>query len=72
MKEKIKEFAWSSVTTFLATFALTAAPMIGGAPMETSVWLAIVMTAGRAGVKAVLQLLTAGKVGELLGAKGRV
>jgi hypothetical protein len=70
--EKIYEFAWSSVTTFVATFLLTVAPLIGNAPMEQGFWLALIMTGGRAGVKAVMQLLLNNKVGEMFGAKGRV
>jgi len=72
MNDKLKEYFWSSLTTFVATFLLTVAPEIGGAPMEAGFWLALAMTGARAGVKAVMQYLMSGKAGELLGAKGRV
>lgn len=69
---KLQEFLWSSVTTFVATFLLTVAPMVGNAPMETGFWLSLIMVGGRAGVKAVMQLLLNNKVGDVLGAKGKV
>ena len=72
MDNKIKEYVWSSVTTFVATFCLTAAPLIGGAPLDQAVILSIIMVAGRAGAKAVIQYLMSGRTGEILGAKGRV
>lgn len=72
MNEKIKEYLWSSLTTFVAAFLLAVAPMIGGAAMDQAVWLAIFMAGGRAGVKALIQYFMSGNIGEILGAKGRV
>jgi hypothetical protein len=72
MNDKVKEYAWSTLTTFVAAFLLTVTPMIGNAPLETGFWLALIMAGGRAGVKAVMQLIMSGKLGEVLGAKGKV
>ena len=70
--DKLKEFFWSSATTFIATFLITVAPMIADAPMDTAFWVALVVTGARAGVKAVMQYVMSGQLGEILGAKGRV
>jgi hypothetical protein len=40
--------------------------------LSWSFGVALVMTAGRAAVKAVLQYLMSGRIGDMLGAKGRV
>lgn len=70
--DKLKEFAWSSLTTFLAAFLLAIAPVVGEAPMDAAFWIALLIAGARAGVKAVMQYLLSGKIGELVGAKGRV
>lgn len=72
MSDKFKEFAWSSITTFIVSFAFAIAPLIGNSPLNKAAVFAIVMVGVRAGLKAVFHLLMSGKVGELLGAKGRV
>lgn len=69
MKDKIIEFAWSSVTTFAAAFLFAVVPVIGGAPMDKAALFAIVLVGVRAGVKAVLQYLASGKAGAVLGAR---
>jgi hypothetical protein len=51
--------------TFLAAFCFAAAPLIGDVPMDR---FELISSAGRAGVKALLQYLFSGKVGGLLGA----
>jgi hypothetical protein len=76
MSEKLKEYLWSSFTTFVATFCTTAVAVLQAAPMDSALsWsfgVALVMTAGRAATKAVLQYLMSGQIGDMLGAKGRV
>jgi hypothetical protein len=72
MNDKLKEYLWSSFTTFVSAFALAVMPMLGNAPMETGFWLALFMTGAHAGIKALVQYLMNGQMGELLGAKGRV
>lgn len=72
MSDKLKEYLWSSFTTFIAAFALAVIPLLGNAPMETGFWLALLMTGIRAGFKALMQYLMSGEVGEALGARGHV
>jgi hypothetical protein len=76
MSDKLKEFAWSSITTFLATFFTTAVAVLQTTPVDSALswgfWVALVMTCTRAAVKAALQYLMSGSVGEMLGAKNRV
>lgn len=76
MSDKLKEYLWSSLTTFISTFAVTAVALLQNVPLETGMewgfWVGLIMTAGRAATKAALQYFLSGKVGERFGAKGRV
>lgn len=76
MDDKIAEFLkghfWSAVTTFLAAFLGSLALTAGALPPDKAAIFAAVSIAVRAGFKAALQYLMAGKVGETLGAKNRV
>jgi hypothetical protein len=69
MSDKIKEYGWSSITTFVAAFAFAIAPLVGGAPLDKAALFAIVMVGVRAGTKAVFQYIASGKVGAQLGAR---
>jgi hypothetical protein len=69
MSEKIKEYLWSSTTTFVAAFLFAVAPLIGGAPLDKAALFAILMAGVRAGVKAVLQLFGKTPFGRAFGAR---
>lgn len=70
--EFIKGHFWSAVTTFLTAFLGTLYLSAGTLPPDQAAIFALVAAAARAGVKAVMQALLSGKLGERLGAKGRV
>jgi hypothetical protein len=68
----LKGHAWSFVTTFLTAFFGSLYLSAGTLPMDQAAVFAAIAGAARAGVKAVMQVLMSGQVGQTLGAKGRV
>lgn len=55
MKDKIIEYAWSSLTTFVAAFCIAIVPLLGGLPLDKAAIYAVIFAGVRAGVKAVFQ-----------------
>lgn len=76
MNDKIIEFlkghAWSAVTTSLTAFFGSLYLTAGTLPMDQAAIFAAIAAAARAGVKALMQWIMSGLVGEMPGAKGRV
>lgn len=54
----LREYIWSSFITFIAAFGTAILPMLGGATWNKAAIFALLAVGIRAGVKAVLNLLT--------------